>query len=257
MHLIRTFLAVIVIALSAAPASATVYQYFDEEGTLIVTDNLFGTKKSVPLTPSDNTYRDIKLSYRDDVSYDFYPVTGKDFPELISSTNLNGPLDPVDRKKYAGQTKWKTGWSYTFNSSYTIDDTYLYADVDILDIEFMSGISVLLPVLQERTSLSNHDLILWDHFVQKLLEHEHDHVKIVKDPVYKDEAAKKISAIKQLRLAYTPGDNLDTLIKGAVESETLRIGHDLIMKIKKQNEEYDRITDHGLQAEMSAAFFGN
>ena len=256
MHLIRIFLAVIVMALSAAPADATVYQYFDEEGTLIVTDNLFGTKKSVPLTPSDNTYRDIKLSYRDDVSYDFYPVTGKDFPELISSTNLNGPLDPVDRKKYAGQTKWKTGWSYTFNSSYTIDDTYLYADVDILDIEFMSGISVLLPVLQERTALSNHDLILWDHFVQRLLEHEHDHVKIVKDTGYKDEAIKKISAIKQLTVVYDPGVDPETLIKDAVESETLRIGHDLIMTIKKQNEEYDRLTDHGLKAEMRNTFFG-
>ena len=255
MNLTRNFLLAIVILLTVSPAYATVYQYFDEEGTLIVTDNPFGTKKPTPRP--DIAYPDIKLRYRDDVSYDFYPVTGNNFVELISSTNLNGPLDPADRKKYAGQTKWNTGWSYAFNSSYTIDGTYMYVSLNILDIEFMSDISVLLPVLQDRTTLSNYDLILWDHFVQKLLEHEHDHVKIVKDPVYKDEAVKKISAIKQLRLAYNPGDNLDTLIKGAVESETLRIGHDLIMKIKQQNEEYDRITDHGLQAEMSAAFFGN
>jgi predicted secreted Zn-dependent protease len=254
MNLLRNFLFAIIILLTASPAYATIYQYFDEEGTLIVTDNPFGTRK--PRPRPDDVYQDIKLRYRDDVSYNFYPVSGKNFPELISSTNLNGPLDPSDRKKYAGQTKWNAGWSYTFNSSYTIDDTYMYVSLDILDIEFMSEISVLLPVLQERTTLSSHDLIFWDHFVQKLLEHEHDHVKIVKDNVYRDEAVKKISAITQLTIAYDPEADPDILIKDAVDSETFRIGHDLIMTIKKQNEEYDRITDHGLKAEMRNTFFG-
>ncbi len=254
MHLLRNFLFAIVIILTASPAFATIYQYFDEDGTLIVTDNPFGARKPGPRP--DDALQDIKLRYREDVSYDFYPVTGKNFQELISSANLNGPLDPGDRKKYAGQTKWNTGWSYTYNSSYTIDETYMYVSLNILDIEFMSEISVLMPVLQERTTLSNHDLILWDHFVQKLLEHEHDHVKIVKDPVYRDEAVKKISAIKQLTLAYDTGADPDTLIRDAVESETLRIGHDLIMAIKKQNEGYDRITDHGLKADMRDTFFG-
>jgi predicted secreted Zn-dependent protease len=254
MYLIRNLLIAIIILFTASPAYATVYQYFDEEGTLIVTDNLSGTKKPGPRPPSYNTYQNIR--YRDDVSYDFYSVTGKDFPELISSTNLNGPLDPVDRKKYAGQTKWNAGWSYSFNSSYKTDETYMNVSLDILDIEFMSEISVLLPVLQERTALSDHDLILWDHFVQRLLEHEHDHVKIVKDNVQRDDAVKKISAIKQLTLVYDPGVDPEKLIKDAVESETLRIGHDLIMTIKKQNEEYDRLTDHGLKAEMRNTFFG-
>lgn len=254
MHLLRSFLFAIVIILFACPAYATVYQYFDEEGTLIVTDNPYGIRK--PKHRPDITYQDIKLRYRDDISYDFYPVAGTDFQELVTSTQINGPFDPGDRKKYAGQTRWNTGWSYKFNSSYTVDGAYLYVSLNIFDIEFMSDISVLLPALPERTTLNHQDLKLWEHFVQKLLEHEHDHVKIIKDPFYKNEAVKKIFAIKQLTLAYDPRAELDTLIKNTVESETARIGHDLIMTIKKQNDEYDRITDHGLKAEMRDIFFG-
>ena len=254
MHLLRNFLVAIVMLLTAWPAYATVYQYFDDQGTLIVTDNPYGNKK--PRPRPDEASQDIKLSYRNEVSYDFYPVTGKNFQELISSVNLNGPLDAGDGKRYAGQTKWNTGWSYSFNSSYTIDETStMYVSLNITNIEFMYDISVLLPVLRDRTKLSDHDLILWDHFVQKLLEHEHDHVNIVEDHVYKDEAVRKISAIKQLTIAYNHGANPDRLIKDAVEAETLRIGHDLIMTIKKQNEEYDRFTDHGMKSEMRA-FFG-
>lgn len=252
--MLRNFLLAMVIILSACPAYATVYQYFDQEGTRIVTDNPYGIKKPRPV-PAEN-YQDIKLRYRDDVSYDYYPVTGGNFQELISSTNMNGPFDPGDRKKYAGQTKWNIGWHYKFNSSYTVDGAYLYLSLNIYDIEFISDISVLLPGLPERTTLSYHDLKLWENFVQKLLEHEHDHVKIIKDPFYKNEALKKMSAIKQLTLAYDPGADLDTLIKDTLESETAQIGHDLIMTIKKQNVEYDRITEHGLKAEMRDIFFG-
>ena len=254
MRQLRSFLLAAVIILSVAPAYATVYQYFDEEGTLIVTDNPYNLKR--PKARPDYGYRDIKLRYRDDVAYDYYPVTGKNFQELISSTNINGPFDPVDRKKYAGQTKWNVGWSYKFNSSYTIDGPYLNVSLNIFDIEFMSDITVLIPVLQENSSLSHPDLKLWEQFSQGLLDHEHDHVRIVKDPFYKDEALMKISSIKQLKLLYEPRTDPESLIKETVEAETLRIGHDMIRMIKKQNEEYDRLTDHGLKTEMRGLFFG-
>ncbi len=254
MRILKNFLFLAVVILYACPAYATVYQYFDNEGTLIVTDNPYGVKK--PKTKPDGAYQIIDLQYRDDVSYNYYPVTGNNFQELLTSVNLNGPIDPGDMKRYAGQTKWSTGWSYKFSSSSTIDGTDLHVSLNIFDIEFMSDITVLLPALQERTKLNHHDLKLWENFVQRLLEHEHDHVKIIRDPFHKNEAIRNISAIKRLTLAYDPRTELDTIIKNAVESATARIGHELIMTIKKQNDEYDRLTDHGLKAEMRDTFFG-
>jgi hypothetical protein len=120
MDLLKRLLLVAVVVLTTSPAYATVYQYFDEEGTLIVTDNPYGSRKPKSQQPVQ-TNEDIKLPYRNDVSYEFYPVYGKNMEELVSSTNINGPFDSGEGKKFAGQTKWKTGWSYKFSSSYTGD----------------------------------------------------------------------------------------------------------------------------------------
>ena len=252
--MMRYLLFAAVIILSACPVYAQIYQYFDEEGTLIVTDNPYGTRKQKP--KPDNVYQEIRLPYRKDVSYDFYPVTGKNIQELMTSTQMNGPYDAADRKKYAAQTRWNTGWSYKYHSSYTVERPYVYVSLNIFDIEFMSDISILLPAMPEGTALNYHDMTFWEHFVVKLLDHEHDHVKIVQDPFYREEAAKKITAIRQLTLPYNPLADLDTLIKDAVEAETARIGHDFIKTIKRENDEYDRLTDHGLKPEMRTVFFG-
>ena len=254
MRFVNGLLLAAAVILAASPVYATVYQYFDQEGTLIVTDNPYKVKKPKPL-PAE-TKQKINLRYREDVAYDYYPVTGKNFQELISSTNLNGPFDAAEGKKYAGQTKWNLGWSYKFSSSYTLEDGYIDVSLNIYDVEFLSDITVLIPQAQDTSNLSHTDMMLWEGFSQRLLDHEHDHVRIVRDPLYRNDATAKISSIKQLTVAYDPRADLDRLIKDAVEAETARIGHDLIMVIKKQNEEYDRITDHGLKPEMRGVFFG-
>src|SRR5574340_230908 len=242
MRLIKLFLLATLVILTAQPVHATVYQYFNEEGTLIVTDNPYGIKKPKP-APAAVAPQKINLRYREDVAYDYYPVTGKNFQELMSSTNSNGPYDTAEGKRYAGQTRWNIGWSYKFSSSYTIEGAYLYASLHIYDVEFLSDITVLIPQLQENRDLSHPDMKLWEQFSQRLLDHEHDHVKIIRDPFYRNDAIAKLSSIKQMTLAYDPRADIDTFIKDAVESETARIGHDLIMSIKKQNEEYDRLTN--------------
>jgi hypothetical protein len=127
--------------------------------------------------------------------------------------------------------------------------------VNIFDVEFKSVITVLLPALSEQCVLSENDLALWEKFVQKLLEHEHDHVALIKDPLFGDEAMKKISALRELTIDYVQGMVVDEAIKNAVESQTAKIGHDLIMEIKTRNDEYDRLTEHGMKPDMRSVFF--
>jgi predicted secreted Zn-dependent protease len=127
--------------------------------------------------------------------------------------------------------------------------------LNIYDIEFKSDIVVLLPMLSDNASMQYHDHKSWEAFLQGLLEHEHDHVRIINDPSYRDEARTKIMAVKDLVMPYDPALNLDELIRNAVENETARIGHELILKIKKRNEDYDRLTDHGIKHDMREDFF--
>ncbi len=239
--------------LVASPVYATVFQYFDDEGTLIVTDNPFRIKK--PGLRYDSRYRDLKLAYRDDVSYDYYIVSGTSFQDAIAATKINGPVDRRENKTYAGETKWNFGWTYKFDSSHRTDGNSVYVSLNIFDIEFRSDIVVLMPMLSDNASLQYHDLKSWEGFLQGLLEHEHDHVNIIKDPSYRDEARRKIMAVSDLVIPYDTASNIDELIRNKVEQETAKIGHELIMKIKARNDEYDRLTDHGMKHDMREVFF--
>jgi len=259
------FLSVFVIFFSLTGTSAAeVYQYFDEEGTLIVTNIPPGAKRPVPApveTHEQETqkpakqYPGIKLDFIDDVYYDFYPVAANTFQEAVMGTSMNGPFEARENKRYAAQTKWKMGWSYKLRSNYRIERPYVYVSPQIYDVQFRSDITVLLPALTEDSSLSAHDSMLWEKFVQGLLAHEHDHVALIKDASFRQEATRKMSALTEMTLDYDPAAVLEDAIRGAVEAQTAKIGHDLIREIKARNDEYDKLTEHGLKPEMRQVFF--
>jgi predicted secreted Zn-dependent protease len=246
-------------------SAAEVYQFFDDEGTLIVTNIPPGAKRPVP-APGEthgqetaqkpgNQYPDIRLDFSDDVYYDYYPVAAHTFQEAVMGTNMNGPFETRENKRYAAQTKWKIGWSYKLRSTYRIERPYVYVSPEIYDVRFSSDITVLLPVLTEDSSLSAHDRVLWEKFVQGLLSHEHDHVALIKDASFRQEAMRKMAALREITLGYDPAAVIEDAIRGAVEAQTAKIGHDLISEIKARNDEYDRLTEHGLKPEMRQVFF--
>jgi len=247
----------------ARPAHAVIYQYFDDEGTLIVTNIPHGPEKAAPapdrggeqkIEPGEK-YTYAGLGFRDDVKYDFYPVRAHTFQEAVMATNMNGPFEAGENKRYAAQTKWNMGWSYKLRSTYVIERPYVRVSPEIYDFEFRSDITVLLPVLTEDSGLSAHDGILWEKFVRGLLDHEHDHVALIKDASFREETMREISAIKEITLDYDTSAALGDEIKSAVEARTAQIGHDLIRGIKKRNDEYDRLTEHGLKPEMRRIYF--
>ena len=260
------FLSVFVIFFSLTGTSpAVVYQYFDDEGTLIVTNIPPGGKRPAPAADERREqeteqkpkaqYPAIRLDFKDDVYYDFYPVTAHTFQEAVMGTNMNGPFEARENKRYAAQTKWKMGWSYKLRSNYRIERPYVYVSPQIYDVQFRSDITVLLPALTEDSSLSAHDNMLWEKFVQGLLAHEHDHVALIKDASFRQEATRKMSALTEMTLDYDPAAVIEDAIRGAVEAQTAKIGHDLIREIKARNDEYDRLTEHGLKPEMRQVFF--
>ncbi|MBI4689758.1 MAG: DUF922 domain-containing protein [Nitrospirae bacterium] len=252
MVLVR-FILFLAVFLYVCPVYADViYQYFDKDGTLVITNRPFPIKKA---PHPDIRHKDTRFIYREDISYDYYTVTGRNFQEVVSSTNISGPIDPADNRNYAAQTRWNMGWAYKFHSSYRIDGSYVNVSLDIFDVEFRFDITVLLPRLTGNTILNHYESDLWENFLQGLLEHEHDHVRIIKDPLYRDDALKKFSSVKELTLNYEQDSDINEAIKKAVESETAKIGHDLIKMIKLKNDEYDRLTEHGMKPEMREVFF--
>ncbi|TAN39832.1 MAG: DUF922 domain-containing protein [Nitrospirae bacterium] len=247
-----------------APSHAEVFQYFDEQGTRIVTDNPYGVKRPGPRqspmptvhASGPNIRPAFGPEFMGDASYDYYPVTGRSFQEAVESAMAQGPPDQLDGKRYPGQTRWNLGWSYKFEASHKREGSNLHAFITIYDFAFRSDVTVLLPRLTPESKLPDHDLKLWDNFVKGLLDHENDHVRITRDPGYQAEALRKISAVRELFIPYDPLPDPQVLVKDAVEAETAKIGYALIRTIKAKNDDYDRVTEHGLRPEMKAVFFG-
>lgn len=252
MRLLRLAIFLSALFLSALNTYAEIYQYFDQDGTIIITNRGHSQAKKPNRPPAP---KNIKLDYKEDVIYDYYAVTGKDFQELLHSATLNGPFDSNENKRYPGQTKWNLGWAYKYNYSYRIEEPYILISFNIFDIDFKSDITVILPAISEWAEIDLQDMKLWENYMQGLLSHEHDHVAIIKDSSYKDRALKEFSEIREVNLLYEPYSDIEAVIKKAIEDKTQEIGHNLIMTIKLKNDEYDSLTEHGLKPEMRKVFF--
>lgn len=255
MKLIRGALFFTVLLLSPLPANADVFQYFDQDGTLIITDTPHPADR--PRVLRDRASKGIKTEFKEGIYYEYYPVTGNSFHELVSSTSINGYFDAKEGKRFPAVTKWNTGWTYKMEYSYEIADSSVRVSMNIFSVDFKSDITVVLPTVSENTVLNSGDLKLWNGFVQELISHEHDHVKIIRDSTYQDKALKAITGLKEFILPYEQNADIDDLIKKSVEAETGRIGHALIKEIKEKNDEYDRLTEHGLKPKMREVFFGS
>lgn len=267
MTIIRLILVLGLLLALPSVIHATVFQYFDEDGTLIITDSPDGLRKVKPkrFTPDKEPLKQpeagkelpktVKPDYKKDAQYNYYPVTGRNLQEVVASADRNGPFDSKESRTYPAQTRWRLGWSYNFDYSSKREGEYIHVALNIFDINLDSDITVTLPMITEGTELNPHDLELWGKYVKGLLEHENDHVRITTDPFYWDEARKTISGIKELTLPYDGHSDMDSVIKDTVKAETGKMGHNLMKEIKMRNDEYDRVTEHGLKPEMRDVFF--
>ena len=238
-------------------AQAEVFQYFDEEGTLIVTDDPFGTKKRDrrPYLPQQNKKNSVSLKQWENVDYQFYEVSGQNIHDAMSATERVGPYDPREGRNYAGQTKWNFGLSYTMDFSYRREGDLITASVQISHIDFRTDITIILPSLTENSRFASAELTAWEGFLQRLAEHEHDHVRIIQEPRFRQEVISGLSAIREIRLPAGSDSPAEDMVRAAAESEAGAVAHAVMRKIKQKNDEYDAVTDHGRKPELRNDFF--
>jgi predicted secreted Zn-dependent protease len=244
-------------SMTVQAAQAEVFKYFDEEGTLIVTDDPFGTKKRDrrPYRSEQDKKNSVSLNRWENVDYQFYEVSGQTIHDAMSATERLGPYDPREGRNYAGQTRWKFGLSYTMDFSYHLESDLIIASVQISDIDFRSDIAVMLPSLTENSRFEPAELKAWEGFLQRLAEHEHDHVRIIQEPRFRQEVISGLSAIRELRLPGSSDSHAEAMVRAAAESEAGAVAHAVMRKIKQKNDEYDAVTDHGRKPELRNVFF--
>lgn len=219
-------------------AGATVYQYFDEEGTLIVTNRPYGQKKRT----QPQKHRP-GLGIVPGIAYDYYSVPGRTLKEALSYLGPDGVNSGA--RDYAAQTRWLVGWSYAYKYTHERAGKHVRVWMEIQDVLLQSYITVLMPALTRRGALSRGEITRWDKYLQQFLAHEHNHVALIEDPIDKQAVLDSIYSVQELLIPAPPGLDLDLAVKKAVKDKTAKIGHAWIKRIKDRNNKYDRVTDHG------------
>ena len=222
-------------------APGEIMQHFDAAGNLVS-----APRKSVP-PPLHKTQKYSvaqSLGLRSDVRYEFYPVFGKTFAEIVKSAEENGPFNKKTRKRQTSAFAWSMSWIYelSYATEYDEENDKVHVDILVHDIALSYDIAVTLPVLTDDSSLNEIEKDLWKNYIAGLLESEHGRVKIVKDDT-QENIIRRMGEITYLMIDGEQEEDAEKLVERHVKAETARIGKETIMQIQEKLDLYDKKGD--------------
>ena len=197
------------------------------------------------------------IELQNDIQYEFYPVFGKTFSEIVRSAGENGPADLKGKKRLPSRFEWSVGWSYKVDHSTEIDasDNTPQEEVEIYDVSIKYNIKITLPTLIDDTVLNPSEKTLWKNYYDSLVEYEHDHARIIRDNDAKKELLNKFSDLDYMIFDYSKEIDIQKAVETFIKKETESIGRAWVKNLKNRLDAYDRATEYGLAIENRESFF--
>jgi len=230
-------------------------QNFDSNGNSISS----GSKSSVDRRSSRINRHSVPegIELQNDIQYEFYPVFGKTFSEIVRSAEENSPVDLKSRKRLPTRFQWSVGWSYKVDHSTEIDesDNTPQEEVEIYDVSIKYNIKITLPTLIDDTVLNPSEKTLWKNYYDSLVEYEHDHARIIRDNDAKKELLSKFSDLDYMIFDYSKEIDIQKAVETFIKKETESIGSAWVKDLKKRIDAYDRATEYGLALQNRESFF--
>ncbi len=251
MKLRRLASACLMVLASAGMLQAEVSQHFDQSGRLTSAEK----RASAPQTQKMRKYSVPEgIELRPDVHYEFYPVFGKTFAEIIRSTEDNGPRNEKTKKRQPSAYTWSLGWTYDFSFSLEPDEESdkVHCDLMIVEPLLLYNITVTLPALTDDSALNPTEKDLWKNYVATLLERVHGRIKIIKDDT-QDVILRQFGEIAYILLSTEEAENAEKFVERFVRTETGKIGGAIIKEIQQKLEASDLGTPQDIDAKPSRA----
>lgn len=239
---------------SAYPGVTTLH--FDSDGNLTSADR---RKSLLPLSHSSGTSRysiPEGVELMKDIRYEYYPVFGKTFANIVKSAEENGPFDRNKKRRFPSTYEWNLSLSYQIEYEHELEEETqkVHAAIEVYDVKITNAITITLPTLIDDTALNPIEKNLWKNYFSRILEHEHDHVRIIRDDNSKNAF---LDSLSELYLIFDSagGIDIDRKVSLYVREETAKLAREWIKKLKERLEDYDRITGHGAKQEQRGTFF--
>jgi hypothetical protein len=235
-------LLVFVTANSAYPLKIS--EFFDSDGSPAASPRI--NRGSEPSRGTSSYAVPEGVELRKDVTYEYYPVFGRSFSEIVRSSEENGPFIKRRNVRFASKTDWGLGISYHYDYTYEIDAELrtVRATIAISDVAIRYDVAMTLPILLDDTSLNAVERKLWRNYFRRLLEREHGRVAVIEDTDTREKIKGDIADIKGVSFDYTNEKDIERSVEFFLKEETREIGSDGIKKIREKLSEYDRKTGY-------------
>jgi hypothetical protein len=231
---------VLVAVSSAYPL--TISEFFDSDGRPSSSPRLPSVGEHSRRTSGYAVPGGIEL--RKDITYEYYPVFGRSFSEIVRSAEENGPFVKRRNTRSTSKTDWGLGISYHYDYTYEIDEELgtVRATIDVSDVSIKYDVAITLPALLDDTSLNAVERKLWRNYFQRLLEREHGRVAVIEDAETRKKMEDGIGDIKGVSFDYTGENDIERSIEVYLKQETQDIAGEGIKKIREKLSEYNRNT---------------
>lgn len=232
-----------------------VSQYFDRDGNPLSAES---RNREDSLSEGIQRYSIPEgIALHKDIRYEFYPVFGKTFSEIVRSAEENSPVYPKNKKRLPSKTDWTLGWTYKidYSEDFDAEDKTLHVSAELYDIIITYDITITLPTLTDDTALNPAEKNLWKNYYLRLVEYEHDHAKIIRDKDTEQELRKKFSGLEDVIFVFSTDVDFVKNVDTFIEKETKKIGREWVINVKKRTDEYDRVTEYGFALQKKDSFF--
>jgi predicted secreted Zn-dependent protease len=219
-------------------------QYFDSEGNPLSAKNRSRADRSAAGTQRYSVPEGVVL--QNDIRYEFYPVFGKTFSEIVQSAEENIPINRKDRKRMRpARFDWTVGWTYDIDYSEEMDEEEqtVRVSVEIYDININYDIKITLPTLIDDTVLNPAEKTLWKNYYLRLVKYEHSRANMIRDKNTQDELRKKFIALDNAVFFFPTDIDIKKTVEALIQKETQKIGSEWVRNLKKKISEYDKETE--------------
>ena len=241
-------IAVLSMLLSAGKAESEISQYFDHHGKAVTHSKKPSAERRIRirryLLPEG-------VALQKDITYEFYPVFGKTFAEIISFVNENGPSSSKDNRRYPSKSEWFIGWSYEFEHTYIVekDAGLVHISVELYNVSTDHDITITLPTLVDTSQFNPIERNLWKEFFVQSLDYEHALSNILKDPAAASDLANRFSDITYFSLKYREGMDTEKEVRRLIIRDTMQIGRDWVAGLRKKMSDVKRDPEAGKKIE--------
>ena len=180
--------------------------------------------------------------------YEYYLIQGSAFAELKQDCLRRGPL-VLDGQRHPFYTQFHLKWDYDCQYKLKLPDK-LQMGVTILiqfqRVDISVSHKIIMPSLDDNVKLPSHDEDLWHRYVDRLKQHELDHIHLSLDTEILKSLKTQISSLGEIRFGFNDMPKIsDPEVKNLIALSVNFIGSKYVALIQRRYQLLDEMTEYG------------